>query len=147
MIVVDASVFNKLFLDEIDKEDALALFRYSLENDVQLVAPNLLFYESLSAALHYEIPFEIVYQTLTVQRAAGMRLIEPSFATLRLAQKMASEGNKKIGYPSLQDSIYHAMAIELEGVFVTADQRHVAKCGHFGHVALLSEKTGWRNQT
>lgn len=32
MIVVDASVFNKLFLNEPDKLEAIALFRHALES-------------------------------------------------------------------------------------------------------------------
>ena len=143
MIVVDASVFNKLFLNEPDKPEAIALFRHALESGRQIVAPSLLLYESLSAALHYAVPFEDVHRLPAVQRSAGMRLLEPDLATILTAQRMATDGSPKAGYPSLQDSIYHAMAIELGAVFVTADKRHVSKTAHYGHVAMLTEQKVW----
>ncbi len=71
MIVVDASVFNKLFLNEPDKPEAIALFRHALESGQQIVAPSLLLYEALSAALHYGVSFEDVHRLLAVQRSAG----------------------------------------------------------------------------
>lgn len=143
MIVVDASVFNKLFLNEPDKPEAIALFRHALESGRQIVAPSLLLYESLSAALHYGVPFEDVHRLLAVQRSAGMRLLEPDLATILTAQRMATDGSPKAGYPSLQDSIDHAMAIELGAVFVTANKRHVSKTAHDGHVAMLTEQEVW----
>jgi len=143
MIVVDASVFNKLFLDEPDRPEAIALFRYALENGLQILAPSLLLFEALSAALHYSVPFDVVHDLLSVQRSAGMRLLEPDRATILTAQKIATDGSPKAGYPSLQDAIYHAMAIELGAVLVTADKRHVAKTAHYGHVALLADRQNW----
>lgn len=143
MIVVDASVFNKLFLDEPDKSEAIALFRHALESGRQIVAPSLLMFEALSAALHYGVPFADVHALLSVQRSAGMRLFEPDLATILTAERMATDGSAKSGYPSLQDSIYHAMAIELGAVFVTADKRHVSKTAHYGHVAILTDRSAW----
>ncbi len=46
------------------------------------------------------------------------------------------------GYPTLFDSIYHAMALERGGVFVTADRKHVDRTRSFGGVMLLSEWAG-----
>jgi len=43
------------------------------------------------------------------------------------------------GYAVLFESIYHAMAIERGGTFVTAEKRHLAKAGHFGSVVLLAD--------
>lgn len=143
MIVVDASVFNKLFLEEPDRSQAIALFRTSLENGRPMIAPTLLLFEALSAALHYGIPFDVVHDHLSIQRSAGMRLLEPDRAMILRAQMIATDGSQQTGYPSLQDAIYHAMAIELDAVFVTADRRHFAKARHHGHVALLADQRAW----
>ena len=139
MVVVDASVFNKLFLDETDRHLAVDLFRHAIETDIQLIAPNLLLYEALSAAMHYGVPFAVVHRQLSLQRAAGMRLIEPTARVLELAERIATSGNTKAGCPAVPDSIYHALAIETQGSFVTADSRHVAKAKQFGSVTLLSD--------
>ncbi len=144
MIVVDASVFNKLFLNEPDTPEAVALFRHALETGRDIIAPTLLLFEALSVALHYGVSFEAVHDLLSAQRSAGMRLLEPDRATILNAHKIATDGSPKSGYPSLQDAIYHAMAIELDAVFVTADRRHVSKAGHFGHIALLADRLGWQ---
>jgi hypothetical protein len=56
------------------------------------------------------------------------------------AEKIDTTGHAKSGYPALNDSIYHAMAIERGGVFVTADRRHFAKSKQFGSVVLLADR-------
>lgn len=141
MIVVDVSVFAKLFLDEPDRESAEALFSHALETELPLAAPSLLLYEALSIGLRHGVPFDAIMGLLGRLRSAGLEISEPGESDLLLAERIATAGNKAAGYPGLQDSIYHAMAIQREGMFVTADSRHVAKAGQFGHVTLLSE---WR---
>jgi predicted nucleic acid-binding protein len=52
---------------------------------------------------------------------------------------ITNEGHPNSGFPSFYDSAYHALAIELDSVFVTADKRHKAKTETFGHIVLLHE--------
>lgn len=137
--VVDASVFNKLFLDEADRAQAHDFFHWSIEYDISLLAPHLLLYEALSAALHYNQPFERVAYLLKSQRNYQLQLIEPDAAVLASAYKIATHGHPKSGYPSLTDSLYHALAIETGGTLVTADRRHLEKTKAFGHAILLSD--------
>jgi len=136
--VIDASVFNKLFLDEHDSFQAKRLFKYALEQDILLLAPHILFYESLQSSLHFGVPFDIFSEFLQVQRNAGMQLIEPSLEVLKIAKKITSTGNKQSGYPHLIDSIYHAVAIVEKGVFITADKKYYTKAMGFEHIELLS---------
>jgi len=139
MIIVDASVFNKLFLNEPDRSQAQAMFTHAIQYDVPLIAPHILLYEALAAALHVQISFETVHKMLTIQRRAGMRLVDLPAEVLEIAQTITTNGNKKSGYPSLQDSLYHALAIHTDGQFVTADRKHFAKTKEFGHITLLSD--------
>ncbi len=139
MVVVDSSVFLKLILDEPDSSEAADFFRHAIRNRIELTAPSLLLYETLGVALHHSIPFGEMLELLDIQRAAGFRLIEPSRSVFLLAGKIAASGSRAAGYPALQDSIYHAMAIEEGGVFLTADKRHVLRASQFGNIALLSE--------
>ena len=138
-LVIDASVFNKLFLNEPDRPQARALFRAAIRQNVPRIAPQILLYEALSAAVHYDTSFAAVLTLLNTQREAGMRLLEPSEAILARAQEITTSGHPKSGYPGLEDSIYHAMAIETKSVFVTADSRHLAKTRAFGHAVHLSD--------
>lgn len=141
MIVVDASVFAKLFLDEPDRPEAEALFAYVAEHDVELVAPTLIVYEALSIGLRHTVPFKSILELLESARTIGLDVVEPSAHELVAAERIATTGSRGAGYPALQDSIYHAMAIERGGTFVTADRRHVAKAAQFGNVSLLAS---WR---
>ena len=138
-LVIDASVFNKLFLNEPDRPQAQALFRAAIEQDVPRLAPQILLYEALSSALHYGTDFEAVLKLLNTQRDAGMRLLEPDEATLIRAQEITTSGHPKSGHPGLDDSIYHALAIETDSVFVTADSKHLAKTKAFGNAVHLSD--------
>ena len=137
-LVIDASVFNKLFLNEPDRPQAQALFRAAIMRDVTRLAPQILLYEALSSALHYGTDFAAVLKLLNTQRDAGMRLLEPNEATLIRAQEIVTSGHPKSGHPGLADSIYHALAIETDSVFVTADSKHLAKAQSYGHIAHLS---------
>jgi predicted nucleic acid-binding protein len=139
MIVIDASVFNKLFLDEDDRQDAIELFEYCIENDIEIIAPDILPYEAMSAAIRFSVPFEAVFRILAIQRSAGLRLISPSLQVMNLAEKIASTGHAKSGYPDVYDSIYHALALDRLGTFMTADRRHFSKTKQFGGVELLAD--------
>ncbi len=97
--VIDASVFNKLFLDEPDTVNAKSLFRYAYQNECTLASPHVMFYETLQTALHFQIPFKQFHTFLDQQRQAGMQLIEPSLEVLETAKKIAETGNNKSGYP------------------------------------------------
>ena len=139
MIIVDASVFVKLFLDEPDRQHAQHLFVKAITDSMPLLAPSLLFYEAFSVALHYSVPFEEVHELFAVQRAAGMRLVEPTLEVLHRARIIATSGEDGAGPPSLQDSIYHALAVVEGGVFITADAKHFAKASQFGQIQLLGK--------
>jgi predicted nucleic acid-binding protein len=137
IVVPDASVFNKLFLDEPDRHHAADLFAHCIKAEIDLMAPDILRYEVMSVAMRFGIPFAFVHDILDIHRSAGLRLIEPSLKVLQRAETIATSGHEKSGYPDLHDSIYHALALELGGIFVTADRRHFAKARAFGGIALL----------
>jgi hypothetical protein len=51
----------------------------------------------------------------------------PSLAIRIKAIEIVRTGNSKSGYPELSDSLYHALAIVNDAIFVTNDSKHVAK--------------------
>src|SRR5262245_38156388 len=126
MIVPDASVIGKLFLAEKDSQAAEALVEHAIATD-DLVAPTALRYEVLSIAVRHSVHFERVLGLLDKLRLAGLEFQEPTRAELVKAEKITTTGHSKTGYPAVNDSIFHAMAIERGGVFVTAVKRHFAK--------------------
>jgi predicted nucleic acid-binding protein len=141
MIVIDASLFGKLFLEESDRDRVNELIEHSINHNTALLAPTLIIYEALSIGIRHNVPFDQILGLLDRICAGGLEVVEPSRAELLRAEQITTTGSKGAGYPALTDSVYHAMAIERGGVFVTADRRHVAKTKHFGHVAVLAD---WR---
>lgn len=139
MIVVDASVFVKLLKQEEGSEAARDLVDRMVEQGQGYLAPSIVLYEALSAALHVELPLTVVGQLFDQFRELGLTIEEPTIQDLVTAEKIATSAAPDKGHPTLFDSIYHAMAIERGGTFVTADQRHFAKTKQIGSVVLLAD--------
>lgn len=139
MIVVDASVFAKLILDEPDSGTAGKLIADAMGAGETLLAPTLLVQETLQIGLRWSIPAETTLDFIETLRTGGFQMREPTRPEYELASKIAQFGDPRSGYPQLADSIYHAMAIVCGGFLLTADRRHAAKAASFGAVKLLAD--------
>lgn len=139
LIVLDSSVFNKLYLNERDRDRAIALFRKAAFGDLKLIAPGLLFYEVVHTAQKHKVPIKKIVHLLKRQTEHNLTLMEPSAEHIEKALEIVEVGHPKSGYPSIYDSIFHAMAIVEDGIFLTADSRHQSKTKHIGNIKLLSE--------
>lgn len=139
MIVIDSSVFVKLLVAEDDSAVARAFMIACHQHGVDFGAPDLFRFEVLGFALHHGIPFPHVRELIEIQEAAGFQIHPLSADVIDRAETIARHGNKKAGYPSLQDSLYHALAIATDGIFVTADRRHLDKTKNFKHAISLQE--------
>ncbi|MEO4000758.1 VapC toxin family PIN domain ribonuclease [Mesorhizobium sp. CAU 1732] len=96
-------------------------------------------YEALSVAIHYEIPFELPIKLFDDMKRTGFMFVEPSPVELKQAERIATTKAKGSGFPQLEDSIYHAMAIVRGGTFLTADRKHLERTRGFGGACLLSQ--------
>lgn len=139
MIVIDASVFAKLILDEPDSAVARTLVSGALETGEGLLAPTLLVQEALQIAIRWSVPTNDTLDLIDALRAGGFRMREPERAEYELACAIARSGDAKSGHPQFQASVYHAMAIENGGTLITADRRHAAKTASFGALKLLAD--------
>ncbi len=137
VVIVDSSVFNKLYLNEAGRETAVALFEAASVGKIQLRAPQLLVYEVLATAHHYAIDCALILNFLDSQIGKTLVLTEPTKNHWKKAFEISNQGHKKSGYPSLYDAIYHAIAIVEKGQFLTADKRHYEKTKFLGSIALL----------
>ena len=142
IVIVDASVFAKLVVEEDDSDEALAFFGHASANSYFLKAPSLFLYEALALASRSEKGSSGAYELLLSLLNSGFELVEIGNSVTRKALEISNTGHAKTGYPSFYDSSYHALALVNGGVFLTSDQRHAAKASAFGSVVLLQD---WRS--
>lgn len=134
-IVLDSSVFIKLFLDESDRQLAVNLIRNSAK--IKFLVPSIFTYEVVAVAILNKLDAEKVYALIEGQKLVNLELVEMSRELLKKAAKISDFGNVKSGFPSFYDSVYHALAIINDCDFVTADKKHYEKTKKFGHIKLL----------
>lgn len=139
MLVLDASILVKLFRDEDDSPIARSLIGDGALQNRAMIAPTIVMYETLAAALHYEIAFELVLNLVGSMKRAGFRLIEPTAAEWMKAETIAKASSPLMKPPSLQDSLYHALALRRGGTLITADRKYFEKTRSLGAIAMLAD--------
>jgi predicted nucleic acid-binding protein len=124
--VLDASVGAKWFLtaaDETFVEEAAALLRLYVAGDVQFFVPDLFFAEFgnvlWKAAQLSRCDAQVIDAAVTEILGLGLPTF-PASALLRGAVSIAREYGR-----SVYDSLYLALALEIEAPWITADQRLV----------------------
>ncbi len=135
--VIDSSVFNKLYLDEADRDKAQSLFIQAAENKAELLAPDLLFLEVVNTAQRCGIPVGEIVALLDAQKCL-MQMRTFNEQEQKMAVEIISKGHSNSASPSIYDAIFHAMAICNEAIFVTADKRHYEKTKQLGSIVLLN---------
>ncbi len=141
LIVLDSGAYAKLFLQEDGRDALLELLGYIGAQKIAVHCPDIFLYEVLSIAAQNGVSLTKTLELIRRFEASYLTLAPLSEKELELAMRMAGDGHEKTGYPSIYDSAYHALAIAHDGIFITADKRHIAKARQYGHVALLEE---WR---
>lgn len=135
--VIDSSVFNKLYLDEVDRDKAQQLFIQAATGEARLLAPDLLYLEVVNTAQRCGVPIDEVVELLDAQQYL-LQMRAATDAERKKAVQIIADGHVKSGYPSIYDAIFHAMALCNEAIFVTADKRHYAKTKALGNISLLN---------
>ncbi|MBL4746211.1 MAG: type II toxin-antitoxin system VapC family toxin [Flavobacteriaceae bacterium] len=137
IVVPDSNIFAKLLFQEGDSYVAKGFFEYCVINNITLVVPELFIYEIMSITQYYKGDMKKSISHIEAHKGVNLIISSPSLAMWQTAQKISNAGHSKSGYPSMYDSIYHALAIEGKGTFITADKRHFSKTENQGHICLL----------
>ena len=138
-VVIDSCVFNKIYVDEPDRGNALAFLEYARSQKIALIAPSLLLYEVLAVAARTPFGAPAAFELIQDFQNGGFELVEMDEKIIGQAIVIANRGHPKSGYPSLYDSTYHALAMVRGGLFLTSDAKHVAKAASFGSVVALRD--------
>ncbi len=139
IVVIDSCVFNKIFLLEDNRREALEFFDFARASDLRLFAPSLFLYEVLAVAASSPFGEDAAFILIAEFQKAGFEIAGLDDKTVKRAVDIANCGHPKTGYPTFYDSAYHALAIALGGMFLTSDLRHIAKAGSHGSVAALRD--------
>ncbi len=143
IIVPDANIFLEMIYGRPLQATARQLLSHAITNEIQLVAPSLLLDEITEVLCGNLDHLQKVQQHLLfleqLVNEKVLLIVVPSLAIRMKAIEIARTGNPKSGYPELSDSLYHALAIVNDAIFVTNDSKHVAKVNRFGHVEKLAD--------
>jgi len=120
----------------------LYLFEQAAKGIATLIAPNLLRYEVIATAQYYRLPIESIVQLMEEQFRYNINLIEPNNTHWSKAIDIIKVGHPKNGYPSIYDSIFHAVANVEDGTLVTADHKHYEKTKSEAHIVMLDNLMG-----
>ena len=138
-IVLDSSVIVKVFVQEDDREQTIDLLKYLNLKNIKIIAPELLITETLNVCLAKNVTHDVVLDYFNDLKGFGLIMPSIEQSILVSACKIAESGNQKSGFPSFNDSVYHAMAKSHNTFFITADNRHKAKTEKEGHIVLLKD--------
>lgn len=137
IVTPDASVLLKWVLpgdDEQDGDAALSLRDEAVAGAVELVVPHLWLYEA-GNTLARRFPDQ-ADELLGSLADFGLTEARPDLRWRTQALSLA------VAYEvSFYDAAYHAVALVYGGVFVTADERYVARASRAGGVSTLRQ---WR---
>ena len=135
--VLDASVVIKWFTEEIHHEKAKQIRERFLNNEVNIVVPDLILYE-VANALRYNPNFkkEDVIKAINSLIDMDITIVVPMSNVLSKASEIAFETDS-----TFYDSFYTALASELNAEFITADKKLYAKIKETALVSLLEDIT------
>ncbi|MEM6405125.1 MAG: type II toxin-antitoxin system VapC family toxin [Pseudomonadota bacterium] len=136
-IVLDANIAVKILHDEHDSRIAQQFLTACADKKSRILVPEHFLYELVNVSKRLGVDTENVLRLFDAMMGSILTVARPERSTWLLAEKIADDGHEKSGFPTMYDSIYHALAIESEAVFVTADKRHYVKSGHHSNISLL----------
>ncbi len=129
----------KLLFDEFDSHEAKVFFKTCALSETQLLVPELFKYEIAEVTRYFNTPLSKTLALFDAHQQSILTVIAPTQDIWLHAEKITQTGHQKSGYPSIYDSIYHALAIKENATFITADKRHFNKSKSFGHIELLED--------
>lgn len=137
-IILDASVAVKILHEEQDTNIAQEFLEACTNNDTRVLVPEHFLYELINVCQKLGIEVSNALKFFGAMKGSILTVVTPDNDMWFLAEKIACEGHQKSGFPSMYDSIYHALAIQRQALFITADKRHYEKTKHLGNIDLLN---------
>ncbi len=141
--VLDANVFLEYIYSRDLKEHSKKIIEDAILRKIQILAPSLLLDEITEVLCgNLDNLEEAEYHLKYIEKLAkqgAIQIFVPNTEVRMKAIEIAMTGNSKSDYLELTDSLYHALAILNDAVFITNDLKHISKAKKFSHIEELSE--------
>lgn len=134
-IIIDPSVLIKAFQIEKDSELVEKFLILNKKYQLSLLTTPLMFFEFLNVLSKEFKDEERVQKALKKYFKLNIGVIDATYGYLWKGIKAACQ-NKQVSY---YDSSYHALAKDLDAIFLTADEKYFNMMKDEGHIALLSK--------
>lgn len=132
-IIIDASVILKAFVEEEGSELVDELILLNKMKRLSLIAPSLLAYELLNVLSKKWHNAKTVRDALRILGELEIGIVDYQYGFLDIAAKKACRKSSV----SLYDCAYHALAKELDSVFLTADKKYYSLMKNDGNIELF----------
>jgi predicted nucleic acid-binding protein len=141
--VPDANVFLEYIYTRPLQDQSKKILQDAILTKIQILVPSILLDEITEVLCGNLDNLENVEKHLsyleTLAKQEVLHIVIPNTAVRMKAIEIARIGNSKNGYPEISDSLYHALAILHDAVFITNDKKHIKKVKNFGHIQELSQ--------
>lgn len=134
-VVIDTSVLLKAVLVEEYSEIVKEIIALHRDMELTLLATPLIFFEFLNALSKRLKDKNLVDSTLKKFFKMKIGVIDAKYGYLWKGIRYACE-NKQV---SFYDSSYHALAMDMDGIFLTADEKYYNLMKNEGNILLLSD--------
>ena len=132
-LVIDTSVLSKIFLEEEGSDVVDELMRMRMHGDVTIFATPLIVYEFLNVlAKTIQDPSKVRFAYKKF-KDFNIGLVDPGDKYVDEAVDDVCE-NKSVSY---YDASYHALARDMDAVFLTADKKYYDAMNKKGRVVLF----------
>ncbi len=136
-VVLDANIYVKLFKKEVDSQQAKDLVNKLVREGVCILAPSIVINETVTTCEIYKQDISEVCDFFLALIDSNIRFTETDSDVIRKTLDITKQGHEKSGFPTFSDSMYQAIAIKEDALFITADKRHYEKTKHLGNIELL----------
>lgn len=138
-VVLDANIFLKLVKRENDSEQAKMLFKSIAREVISILVPHVVVNEVIHVCERDKLDIEAVCSLFKGLIELNLSFVPVTSNLIDNTVSITQEGHKKSGYPTFSDSMYHAIAIQEDALFITADKSHYEKTKHLGNIRLLKD--------
>jgi predicted nucleic acid-binding protein len=131
LYIIDSSVIIKWIIEEDDRDKAIELKRKFLQEEIELGIPTLAYYEVMNYLSRlYPLKSMLFFsQILMLKMTDFFVTLENIAETIDVTQKLPKT--------TFYDATYHALAIQHNGTFITADEKYYNQAKPLKHIQLL----------